>query len=43
MPSTERVRSLNIVIRKRENERIERENHKFAKRLYSNNGNISRK
>jgi len=36
-------RSLNISIRKRENERIERENHAFAKRLYENNGAISKK
>ena len=35
-------RSLNISIRKRENERIERENHAFAKRLYENRGQISK-
>lgn len=40
--ATERTKSLNISIRKRENDRIERENHKFAKRLYSNTGCISR-
>lgn len=40
--STERTKSLNISIRKRENDRIERENHKFAKRLYSNTGCINR-
>jgi hypothetical protein len=38
----DRTRSLNIVARKKENERIERENHEFAKRLYSNSGSISR-
>jgi hypothetical protein len=38
----DRTKSLNIVARKRENERIERENHEFAKRLYSNSGSISR-
>jgi len=27
-------RSLNICIRKKENDRIERENHEFAKRLF---------
>jgi len=32
--------SLNIVMRKMENERIERENHAFAKRLYTNTGSI---
>mgnify|MGYP003893381491 FL=1 len=35
--------SLNFSVRKRENERIERENHKFAKRLFENNGIISKK
>lgn len=40
--ATERTRSLNFQVRKRENDRIERENHKFAKRLYSNQGSISR-
>jgi hypothetical protein len=38
----DRTKSLNIVARKRENERIERENHEFAKRLYSNSGSISK-
>lgn len=33
-------RSLNINVRKRENERIERENHAFAKRLFQNTGMI---
>ena len=36
-------RSLNISVRRKENERIERENHAFAKRLYSNTGSISKK
>ena len=35
-------RSLNISIRRRENERIERENHAFAKRLFQNPGCISK-
>ena len=35
-------RSLNISIRKKENERIERENHAFAKRLFQNNSSISK-
>ena len=35
-------RSLNIQIRRRENERIERENHAFAKRLFQNQGSISK-
>ena len=42
-PASDRTKSLNIAMRKRENERIERENHKFAKRLYSNTGSISKK
>jgi len=33
-------RSLNISVRKRENDRIERENHAFAKRLFENSGSI---
>lgn len=33
-------RSLNISVRKRENDRIERENHAFAKRLFENGGSI---
>lgn len=35
-------RSLNISIRRKENERIERENHAFAKRLFQNQGSISK-
>lgn len=35
-------RSLNISVRRRENERIERENHAFAKRLFQNSGSISK-
>jgi hypothetical protein len=38
-----RQKSLNIQKRKKESERIERENNMFAKRLYSNSGSISRK
>ncbi len=33
-------RSLNISVRKAENERIERENHAFAKRLFENKGSV---
>lgn len=33
-------RSLNISVRKRENDRIERENHAFAKRLFENCGSV---
>jgi hypothetical protein len=40
--NTSKPKSLNISIRRRENERIERENHSFAKRLFSNNGSISK-
>lgn len=36
-------RSLNISVRKKENERIERENQAFAKRLFDNAGCISKK
>ena len=36
-------RSLNIAVRKRENDRIEKENHAFAKRLFENGGQISHK
>lgn len=36
-------RSLNISVRKRENERIERENQAFAKRLFHNPGSISKR
>jgi hypothetical protein len=35
---TERTKSLNIGARRRENERIERENHLLAKKLYSKAG-----
>lgn len=35
--------SLNIQIRRRENERIERENQAFAKKLFDNTGFISKK
>ena len=35
-------RSLNISVRRKENERIERENHAFAKRLVQNSGSISK-
>ena len=35
-------KSLNISIRRKENERIERENHAFAKRLFQNTGSISK-
>ena len=35
-------RSLNISIRRKENDRIERENHAFAKRLFQNQGSISK-
>lgn len=39
--SSFKPKSLNINIRKKENERIERENHNFAKRLFTNQcGNI---
>jgi hypothetical protein len=34
--TSQQAKSLNIVVRKRENDRIERENHAFAKRLFSN-------
>ena len=36
-------RSLNIGVRKKENDRIERENHAFAKRLFDKAGNLSKK
>lgn len=36
-------RSLNISVRKRENDRIERENQAFAKRLFQNSGSISKR
>ena len=35
-------RSLNISVRRKENERIERENHAFAKRLFQNASSISK-
>lgn len=38
-----KTKSLNIVSRKRENERIERENHGLAKRLFENGGAISKR
>jgi len=34
---------LNIGVRKKENERIERENHAFAKRLFDKAGCLSKK
>jgi hypothetical protein len=34
---------LNIGVRKLENERIEKENHAFAKRLFDKTGNLSKK
>ena len=36
-------KSLNFVRRKNEIDRIERENYMFAKKLYDNHGNISKK
>lgn len=36
-------KSLNIGVRRRENERIERENHAFAQRLFDKKGAISKK
>jgi hypothetical protein len=39
----EKAKSLNILLRKQENERIERENHGLAKRLYENGGHIQKK
>lgn len=39
----EKVKSLNIAFRKKENERIERENHGLAKRLFSNPSTISKR
>ena len=38
-----RAGSLNLGIRKKMNEKIESENHEFAKRLFSNSGSISSK
>lgn len=36
-------KSLNMGVRKRELDRIERENHAFAKRLFSNPGSIQKR
>jgi S-adenosylmethionine synthetase len=36
-------RSLNVGYRKKETERIERENHAFAKRLFDKQANMSKK
>ena len=36
-------KSLNIGTRKKENERIDRENHAFAKRLFDKAGYLSKK
>jgi len=36
-------KSLNVGFRKRETERIERENHAFAKRLFDKQANLSKK
>lgn len=36
-------RSLNVGFRKRETERIEKENHAFAKRLFDKQANLSKK
>ena len=41
--SNDKRHSLNIRVRRMENERIERENHAFAKRLYSNQGHIKKR
>ena len=35
--------SLNYIVRKKENERIEKENHRFAKRLYESRSILSKK
>lgn len=42
MRGTFKPKSLNIANRRRDNARIERENHAFAKRLFSNSGSISK-
>ena len=42
MPATS-FKSLNIVYRKKETERIEKENHAFAKRLFEREANLSKK
>lgn len=39
----EKIKSLNITFRRRENQRIERENHGLAKRLFSNPSTISKR
>ena len=36
-------KSLNVGYRKRETERIEKENHAFAKRLFDKQANLSKK
>jgi len=36
-------KSLNIALRKKENERIEKENHAIAKRLFEKPGSLSKK
>jgi len=36
-------RSLNIGVRRKENDRIEKENYAFAKRLFQNGGMIQKK
>ena len=41
--SAEGFKSLNLPYRKRETDRIERENHAFAKRLFERQGNLSKK
>jgi hypothetical protein len=35
-------RSLNITVRKQMNDKIERENHAFAKRLFDKSGSLSK-
>ena len=37
------IRSLNIAARKKETDRIERENHAFAKRLFDKQPSLNRK
>ena len=36
-------KSLNISVRKQQNEKIEKENHAFAKRLFDKSGSLSKK
>lgn len=43
MAETTGPRSLNLNFRKKENERIERENQAFAKRLFDKAGSLSKK